>query len=69
MGRVVGSYATRLRNNYVKYINAQKAYIRKNFEDMDFENADAREEFESIVESMERNCDALVNKISSYSFE
>ncbi len=69
MGRVVGSYAKRLQNSYIKYINSQKQYIRKNFEDMDFENADARDEFEAIVESMERNCDTLVSKISSYSFE
>lgn len=69
MGRVVGSYAERLQASYIKYINNQKQYIRKNFEDMDFENADARDKFEAIVESMESNCDALVNKISSYSFE
>ena len=69
MGRVVGSYAERLQNSYIKYINNQKQYIRKNFEDMDFENADARDEFEAIVENMERNCDTLVSKISSYSLE
>lgn len=69
MGRVVGSYANRLRNSYVNYINTQKKYIRKNFEDMDFENADARDQFEAVIESMEANCDALVNKISGYSFE
>lgn len=69
MGREKGSYARRLVNSYISYINNQKKYIRKNFEDMDFENADARNEFEAVVETMESDCDALVNKISSYNFE
>ena len=69
MGREVGSYCNRLVSSYVKYINNQKKYMRKNFEDMDFENADARDEFEAIVENMESKCDVLVSKISSYNFE
>ena len=66
--RYKASYAQRLVNNYIAEIERQKASIDKNFRDMDFENADARDEFEDKKNSMINECDNLINLIKAYKF-
>lgn len=62
------SYAERLVSNYIEEIERQRNSMRKNFEDMDFVNANARDEFEKIVTCMTDNCNSLINEINGYSF-
>ena len=53
-------------SQYVDYVENQKEKIRKNYEDMDLENSELNTKFEEIVERMEKKCDDLISKISSY---
>ena len=69
MDRSSASYSKKMINTYVKEIREQKKRINRNFEEMDFENADARNKFKEIVNEMTRNCDSLISKLNSYSFK
>ena len=53
-------------SEYIDYVENQKEKIRKNYEDMDLENSELNTKFEEIVERMEKKCDDLISKISSY---
>jgi hypothetical protein len=55
-------------NNYVNTLNSQIESIQKNFNDMDFENVDARNETESIIKNMKAKCASLINELKSYRF-
>jgi flagellar biosynthesis/type III secretory pathway chaperone len=69
MGRYKEAYAERLVSKYIQEIEKQKTSIMKNFNDMDFANANTRDEFESIANSMVNTCNSLISEISSYSFD
>lgn len=67
MGYTKG-YSERLVANYIEEIEAEKKKIVKNFNDMDFQNAVTKNEFEEIINDMVKNCDQLIENLSSYSF-
>ncbi|MBE6047146.1 MAG: hypothetical protein E7213_01855 [Clostridium sp.] len=69
MDRSNASYSNKMIKAYVEEITKQKKLIKRNFEEMDFENADARNKFKEIVNEMIRNCDSLISKLNSYSFK
>lgn len=46
-----------------------KAQIRNNFNEMDFANADKRDEMERCVEAMEQACDGLLGQLSGMTFQ
>jgi hypothetical protein len=59
MGRYKEAYAERLVSKYIQEIEKQKTSIMKNFNDMDFANAN----------TMVNTCNSLISEISSYSFD
>ncbi|MBD7911800.1 MULTISPECIES: hypothetical protein [Clostridium] len=69
MGRYKKAYAERLVSKYVDEIEREKKQIIKNFQDMDLDNADVKNDFALIVNSMVQKCDSLISEISSYSFD
>lgn len=62
------AYCNRLISNYIEEIEFQIKYIEKNFTQMDFENAVARDECEAIVVNMIKQCNDLINQLDEYNF-
>ncbi|NLD48581.1 MAG: hypothetical protein GX660_15570 [Clostridiaceae bacterium] len=60
--------AKKLIDLYVNQIETQIALVQKNFNEMDFENADARNNMEDIIKSMKSNYRDLINELRSYHF-
>ena len=62
------SYCNRLISNYIEEIETQIKSIDKNFIQMDFENAIARDACEVIVVDMKKQCNDLINQLNDYNF-
>lgn len=69
MGLCTKEYAERVVEDCKTMVTTTKNNIRKNFEDMDFENAVQRDDVEGYIVSMEAECNSLIAKLSSYTFE
>ena len=54
---------------YILTVEKAKRAVRNNFEDMDLENNNKRDEIECIIEEMERKCNAVVGTLEGLSFE
>lgn len=54
---------------YADLINEVEKQAEKNFKDMDFENADRRNDMEKIINQMKRECANAVNEMEQLSFE
>lgn len=51
------------RQRYISKIKKQREKVKKNFEEMDFENASARNDAEKTVNDISSACDALISKL------
>ncbi|RDU24557.1 hypothetical protein [Anaerosacchariphilus polymeriproducens] len=69
MGLYTKAYAERIVEDCKSNITSVKQNIRKNFNDMDFENAVQKDQVESYIASMEAECNNLIAKLEGYSFE
>ena len=69
MGTYKSSTANRIFRGYKSSLERAKYDFNKNFNQMDFENADAREEVREHVAEMIRSCDKLIEKMGSYKFK
>ncbi len=69
MGRAKKSYCNSLKNKYIENIEDCKIKIRKNFKDMDINNASIINQLADIEKDMETQCDNIIKKINSYYFE
>lgn len=65
--RYTKEYSESLVSGYIQDIECQRDLIIKNFQDMDFTNANIRREFEAIVNDIIRNCNRLIDEIESLS--
>ena len=68
MGRFSAYIARRQVDIYANKIQRQIYNIQKNFNDMDFENADARNEAEYIINEMISELRSLLSELNSYRF-
>ncbi|MDD2234888.1 MAG: hypothetical protein PHV03_08315 [Desulfitobacteriaceae bacterium] len=68
MGRCSAYVARRQIGIYISQIERQIYKIQKSFNDMDFENADARNEVEDIINNMISELRSLLNELNSYHF-
>lgn len=68
MGKCKASSAQYIVNRCIGDINDVISDIQKNFNDMDFENASAREEMQDVIDNMKRHCRNLISELHSYSF-
>ena len=69
MGYKSARNASILANNYKVDMILLENYIRDNFEDMDFENADKRVAMENIVIEIEKMCEDIGNRADNLLFE
>ncbi len=53
------------KTNYISEIKEQRTKIKKNFNDMDLENATAKNEIESAVNAIIQECNLLISKLES----
>lgn len=53
---------------YIKTIEKHKNKIRKNFNDMDLENADIRDRFDEVIRNIEKECNDLIAYIEGVRF-
>ncbi len=60
--------ARRFINRCINDIDTVIKEIQRNFNDMDFENADAREEVSGIIANMKTECSRLISELNSYNF-
>ncbi|MDE6626525.1 MAG: hypothetical protein K2K56_09170 [Lachnospiraceae bacterium] len=54
---------------YADLINEVEKQAEKNFKDMDFENADRRDDMEEIIGNMKRECANAISEMEQLSFE
>ncbi len=59
------SYANKVLDAYIEEVEDIRYRIQKDFSDMDFENASARNGMEDCVRRMSALCDALIFEIYS----
>lgn len=69
MGELTAAEAKVQVDNYVREIDKAIRGMEKNFEEMDFENANRRDEIEDLVEEMVSECQAVRDGIEALSFE
>ena len=69
MGELGAAYALTKKSMYIQKMSWAKGEVRKNFNDMDFENANKRDEMERYIEDVERILGELVTTLSDISFE
>lgn len=69
MGTLTQSEAISRRSSYEDIILQTRDKLQKNFDDMDFENANRKEEMRAIIEIMKRNCEITLGEMYGLSFE
>ncbi len=69
MGELSRSDAEKRRDNYVSDLEKLKKYVREDFEEMDFENADQRDVMEGYIESIEAEFASLISTLNNMTFE
>lgn len=57
------SYANKVLDAYIEEAEGVRYRIQKDFADMDFENASARNDMEDCVQRMLAQCDSLIQEI------
>jgi len=60
--------ANKLIASYIKEITAQMNSVQKDFNNMKFENANAKDQIEEIVKLIKSDCGSLINALQSYKF-
>lgn len=66
--RCTARSAKKMVDVYTSEIERHMKRIRKDFNDMDFENASAKLEMDIVIREIESNCRNLINDINSYTF-
>lgn len=69
MGKLTASEARREASRYKRYIDNIIYQAGKNFEDMDFENANRRDEMEEIVNQIKNDCELAISSLENLYFE
>lgn len=57
------SHANKVLDAYIEEVEDVRYRIQKDFEDMDIENASARNDMEDCVQRMLAQCDSLIQEI------
>ena len=68
MGELSNHYADIKRENYIDSLRRMKQAVRENFDDMDFENANKRNEVENIMISIEDSIQRRISTLNSMRF-
>ena len=63
------SFCEGLISNYISDISDYQKKMIKNFNEMDFKNANARDKVEDIVNDMVQECNNLITEINNYLFK
>lgn len=69
MGELSKSDAEKKRNEYVTEITKVRNYVREDFEEMDFQNADQRDAMERYIENLEAEYNSLITTLNNMTFE
>ncbi len=68
MGELYASEANAIRNNYTSTYQSIKQKVNMNFNDMDFDNAQQRDDMEEIVTRIKEVCDNCCDELSGMEF-
>ena len=68
MGELSNHDADIKRENYIDSLRRMKQAVRENFDDMDFENANKRNEVENIMISIEDSIQRRISTLNSMRF-
>lgn len=69
MGKLTAGEARGEVNRYKRYIDRIISAANKNFEDMDFENANRKDEMEKMVEAIKNDCESAKMTLDGLNFE
>lgn len=69
MGTYRSSTAKSIIRGYRTDLERMKYDCNKNFNQMDFENADAKNDMQEHVDSIINSCETLLSELSNYSFK
>lgn len=69
MGELSRQDAEAKRNKYISLLETNKKYIREDFMEMDFENADQRDRVEEYIEQIEAKLGSLIQSLNDMTFE
>lgn len=68
MGELSNQDADIKRENYIDSLRRMKQAVRENFDDMDFENANKRNELENLIISIEDSIQRRISTLNSMRF-
>ena len=68
MGELYASEANAIRSSYISTYRSIKEKVNRNFQDMDFENAQQRDDMEEIVTKIKEVCDNCCDELSGMEF-
>lgn len=68
MGELSKRDAEEKRENYISKLRQLKTYVREDFTEMDFENADQRDVIEGHIEEIEGYFDGLISSLENMQF-
>lgn len=68
MGKLDAWEAKNIVRNYDSYIDSMKKSAKNNFEDMDFENADRRNDMEKLINSIISECNRVKTDLDNLPF-
>lgn len=69
MGELSKNDAEKKRDSYMDDLIKLKGYIREDFEEMDFANANQRDVMEGYIELIESEYDSFISILHAMSFE
>lgn len=69
MGELSKNDAEKKRDSYMDDLIKLKGYIREDFEEMDFTNANQRDVMEGYIELIESEYDSFISILHAMSFE
>lgn len=69
MGRKLRAGAQSSADNYVNNLQDLKKAIRKNYEQMDFENVTLKQKFEEVVDEITADCNRVISTIEQNTFD
>lgn len=69
MGELTAGEARMKISMYNSYIEDVIYQVQKNFDDMDFSNANRKDEMEEIINQIKRDCESVKSEMSSLYFE
>lgn len=69
MGQTDKFTAIQKLSGYISVVKGVRSCVKDNFEEMDIENVNRRDEIEGFIQEIIDKCDTIINDLESITFE